>query len=638
MFDALRDSRILGLAALLALPLATFAVVPSAVAQVGLYDEEEPEQEQIPWDLSDLYESYEAWDESRQHVLGRLPELEAYQGRLSESPEVMLEAMELTSELLQETFRAYVYANLLFDENQNNGQASGMTQQANDLYSAFQSATSWSSPEILAMGEEAINEFIATDPERFERFRLSLMNIVRNEPYILTDEGERIMAAAGIMAGQPSQTYGLLLNADITWPTITLSDGEEVYLNQSGYSLYRAAQNRDDRIAVFDTFWGAMEQYEASVGQILNSHIQNQVFVSRARGYDNTLQMNLFGSNLPEEVYTTLVDQVNDMLPIFHRYLALRARLLGVDDLGYHDSYPEALELDRIFDIYDSRATLIEAAAPLGEDFVDRLEWATGQGWEHVYPEDGKETGAYQWGVYGVHPYILLNHQDDYESMTTYAHEWGHGMHTLLAEEANPFELADYDTFIAEVASISHEILLEEHVLANTQSDEELLYYIDRILGGYRGTLFRQTMFAEAEHAFYREVEEGRPLTGQRLSEIYLEIVRRYHGHDQGVMNVADQIKMEWAYIPHFYRNYYVFQYSTSQVQSDYFMGRVFAGEDGAVDDFLNVLRAGGNDYPNNIVLNAGLDMSDPAAYGPTRERMTRLLDRYEELLDSLGY
>ena len=241
-------------------------------------------------------------------------------------------------------------------------------------------------------------------------------------------------------------------------------------------------------------------------------------------------------------------------------------------------------------------------------------------------------------GAYGLHPYVLLNHQDDYESFGTYAHEWGHALHTLYSQESQPFDDAFYSTFIAEMAAIVNQILAEEYLIANAETDEERLFYIDRVLEQYRGTLFRQTMFAEFEAAIYNEVEEGRPLTGARMSEMYLEIVRRYHGHDEGVMTVADQISMEWAYIPHFYFNHYVFQYSTSQVQSDFYAAQIMAGEDGAVENLMTILRAGGSDYPYDIVLDAGLDMATAEAYGPSLSRLERMLDEYEALLDRMGY
>ncbi len=599
-----------------------------------------PAHEQISWDLTDIFEDRAAWDESRLWVLAQIPRMQSYQGRLGESAEVLLEALNTSTEVQQVGVYVSVYAGMTSDQDQRiseNQEMRGLSQQ---MFSELGQATAWATPEILAIGEDRIMEFVASDPEAFERHLFGLENILRNAPHTLSDEGERIMAAAGIVTGQPFQSYSLLVNSDIEWPTITLSDGREVYLNSQGYSLHRANQNRDDRIAVFNTYWSAWENYQASIGQILNSHIQSQVFVARARNFDNVLAMNLDADDLPPIVYETLVAQVNENLPLFQRYLGLRARILGVDDMGYHDIYPTAVELEgRTFGIDESRDLLIEATAPLGDDYVSRLEFGTSQQWQHVYPQQGKRSGAYMNpGAYGIHPYVLLNHNDDYESFGTYAHEWGHALHTMYSQEAQPWENAFYSTFIAETAAIVNQVASENFLIDNAQSDEERLFYIDRVLEQYRGTMFRQTMFAEAEHAFYTEVEEGRPLTGDRLSEIYLEIVRRYHGHDAGVLNVADEIGMEWAYIPHFYFNYYVFQYATSQVQSDYFAAQILSGADGAVENFLDVMRAGSSDHPYNIVSDAGLDMATAAAYEPTWTRMERMLDEYEALLDRLGY
>jgi oligoendopeptidase F len=599
----------------------------------------EPAHEQISWDLSDIYASTEAWEEARLALLGRIPELEAYQGRLGDGPDVLLEAMRLQSEVTQEAYKVIVYASMMSDEDQRVGEHQEMRQLGQEMGSRLTQATSWATPEILELGAERVMEYIASDPEGFDQFRFTLQNVLRNAPHTLSSEGERIMALAALPTNQALQTYSLLVNSDIEWPTITLSDGTEAYLNPTGYSFHRRAQNRADREAVFATFWGKWTEFQATAGQILNSHIQGQVFTARARHFDSSLQMNLDEDNLPTEVYDTLIEQANAALPLLHRYLGLRARILGVEDLGYHDIYPTAVEIDRTFTIEDSRDLLIEAVQPLGEDYVERLSIATAQDWQHVYPQAGKRGGAYMnGGAYGIHPYVLLNHTDDYDSFGTYGHEWGHALHTMYSQESQAFNNAFYSTFIAETAAIVNQILSEEHLIANAETDEERLFYIDRVLEQYRGTLFRQTMFAEFEQAAYNEVEEGRPLTGQRLTDIYLELVRRYHGHDDGVMNIADEIGMEWAYIPHFYRNHYVFQYSTSQVISDYFAGRIMAGDQEAVDQLLQVLRAGGSDFPYNIVLNAGLDMASADAYQPALARLERMLDEYEELLDRLGY
>ena len=634
-----RLSLILAMAALLPLAACNQETSSSTDASDGVDEAPLSAHEQISWDLTDIYASREDWDAAREHVLAQIPELQAYQGRLGESAEVLLEAMEMGSSVQQEGIKVAIYANMTSDQDQRDSENQEMRGLSQLMFSQLGQATSWTTPEILAVGEETIMGFMDSNPEGFARFRFGVENTLRNAPHTLSPEGEGIMAAAGIATNQAFQTYSLLVNSDIVWPTITLSTGEEVYLSQSAYSLHRASQNREDRILVFDTFWSAWEEFQSSVGQILNTHIQGQVFTARARNFDSALEMNLDADNLPPEVYNTLVAEVNGHLPLYHRYLTLRARILGVEDNGYHDVYPTAVEIDREFGIEDSRELLITAVQPLGEDYVGRMEFATAQDWQHVYPQQGKRTGAYMnGGGYGIHPYVLLNHNDDYESFGTYAHEWGHALHTMYSQENQPFDTAFYSTFIAETAAIVNQILSEEYLIDNAATDVERLFYVDRVLEQYRGTMFRQTMFAEFEDAIYKEVEAGQPLTGARMSEMYLEIVRRYHGHDQGVMNIADQIGMEFAYIPHFYFNYYVFQYATSQVQSDYFAGQIMAGEADAVDNLIAVLSAGGSDHPYNIVLNAGLDMASADAYAPTWERMERMLDEYEALLDQLGY
>jgi len=598
-----------------------------------------PAHEQISWDLSDIFATQDDWNAARLALLDRIPELQSYQGRLGEGPDVLLAFLRLQTEITTEAYKVLVYAGMLSDEDQRIGEHQEMRQSAQEMASRLTQAASWATPEILELGAERVMEYIAADPEGYDPYRFPLQNTLRNAPHTLSSEGERIMALAALPTGQAFQTYSLLANSDIEWPTITLSDGTEAHLDPTGYTHYRAVQNRADRQAVFDAFWGKWAEFQSTAGQILNSHIQGRVFEARVRHFDSALQMDLDEDNLPTAVYDTLIQQVNAALPLYWRYLRLRARLLHVDDLGYQDTYPTAIELDRDFGIEETRDMVLHAVEPLGQDYVDRLTNGTAQDWEHVYPQPGKRSGAYMnGGAYRVHPYVLLNHTDDWESVETYAHEWGHAMHTLYSQESQPFDTAFYSTFIAETASILNQILLEDYAIDHAANDQERLFYIDRVLEQYRGTLFRQTMFAEFEQEAYNEVEQGNPITGERLSQMYLELVRRYHGQDEGVMNVDDEIGMEWAYIPHFYFNHYVFQYATSQVISDYFAGRIRDGDPDAVDQVLQVLRAGGSDYPYNIILNAGLDMASADAYQPALSRLERMLDEYEELLDKLGY
>ena len=437
------------------------------------------------------------------------------------------------------------------------------------------------------------------------------------------------------MLGSPNEIYELLVNADVPWPEIELSTGEKVLLNQAGYVRTRSAASRDDRKKVFDQFWGVWNNYQDSLGKILDTEVQANVFQAKARNYSSVLAQQLGQENLPEEVYRILVEEVNNSLPTLHRYFRLRARILDIEDMGYQDIYPPLVEMDTDFGIEESRRITLEVLKPLGEEYMEHLETALDSNWAHVYPQPGKRSGAYMNGsAYDVHPYVLLNHNDDFNALSTYAHEWGHAVHTMLANEAQPFEKARYSTFTAEMASIINEILLEEYVIANAETKEEKLFYLGQSLEAVRGTFFRQTMFAEFELAIHEAVEAGEPLTGARLSEIYGDLLRRYHDHEGGTVNIDDLYTMEWAYIPHFYYDFYVFQYATSMSGAAWFAEKLLAGDESVRDDFIDVLKAGGSDHPYEILLNAGLDMASPEPYRATVKRMNDIINRIEAILD----
>jgi oligoendopeptidase F len=368
---------------------------------------------------------------------------------------------------------------------------------------------------------------------------------------------------------------------------------------------------------------------------VLNSHIQTQVALAKARGFSSVLDRELFEDNLPPDVYHTLVSEVNRALPTLHRYFRLRARMLGVDQMYYYDIYPPLVSLDRVFDIDTTREITLEAMSILGDDWVRIQSQSMGQRWMHVYPQLGKRSGAYMQGfAYDVHPYLLLNHTDDYDSLSTFAHEWGHAMHTLYARQAQPFETAGYATFIAEIPSTSLELILQEHMVHDAESIDERLFYLGSGLESLRGTFYRQTMFAEFELALYEAVERGEALSGARISEIYGEILRRYHAHDDGVVLIDDLYANEWMFVPHFYSNMYVFQYSTSLAAGAALYRRIVEEGDTGVENFKNLLRAGGSDYPYNLLRNAGVDMATSEPYRAVVRRMNAIMDQMEALIE----
>ncbi|MDA9367063.1 oligoendopeptidase F family protein [bacterium] len=591
--------------------------------------------ESVVWDLTGVYANDEAWESALETAQAEIITLPRLAGSLGDSSASLSAALNQISSLEKEIARLYVYTSLIFDSDQRDADAQAQIGRSRTLYSNFEESISWLAPEILAIGDARIEAFISAD-ETLTAHEFFLRDTLRSAPHTLDAKTEEILAQASLALNASEQIYESYANADIPWPTVTLSEGQEVTLSQAGYSLWRAAPNREDRKLVFDTFWQTWIQYNDGMGATMAANIQSNVFGAKVRNHDSTLAANLFDDGLPPEVYTQLVTQVNQSLPLFHRYLSLRGRMLGVDDLRYFDIYPPLVEVDTgEFDLARSAAITFEALKPFGEDYLALLNQGLDGEWMHSHPAPGKRSGAYMNGsIYDVHPFVLLNHNDDYESLSTFAHEWGHAVHSLLAQKQNPYETASYSTFTAEMASTINEILLQEYMIENARSDEEKLFYLGGALENIRGTLFRQTMFAEFELAMHEAVEAGEPLTGPKLSEMYGELLKRYHGHELGVLTIDDEYAAEWAFIPHFYYDFYVFQYATSITGAAWFAEQFLAGDEQVRDSFIRVLSAGGSDYAHNILRDeAGLDMTTAEAYAPVLRRMESLMDRIEALL-----
>lgn len=587
------------------------------------------------WDLSELFPDQQAWDTERQRLLAELPGISAYRGRLGDDAATLHEALRLVSDTYRAALRVYVYASLEQDEDLRNTAAQERNQLAEALFARYTQETAWIDPELIAIGEERIRAFMAEEPG-LAPFRYQLDNTLRQASHTLGAEAEQALSYFTQPFDAPSAVYSIIANSDIPFPTITTPEDDKVRLDSQGYGRLRSHPDPAFRKEVFDSFWGTWEKYRNSVGMVLNSHIQTQVALARARHFDSVLQRELFADNLPEAVYRTLVSEVNAALPTLHRYFRLRARMLGLDQLRYSDIYPPLVGLDQRFDVETSQAITLDAMAILGDDWTDLQRDAMNQRWMHVFPQQGKRSGAYMQGsAYDVHPYLLLNHNDDFDSLSTFAHEWGHAMHTLYARQNQPFETADYATFIAEIPSTSLELILQQYMTREAQSVDEQLFYLGYSLENLRGTFFRQTMFAEFELALYEAVERGEALSGSRISELYLEILRRYHGHDAGVVEIDALYGNEWMFVPHFYYNMYVFQYATSLTAGT----ALYAGivEDGAagVENFKTLLRAGGSDYPYLLLQRAGVDLATPEPYQSVIARMNSIMDEMEALLDT---
>ena len=600
-------------------------------------DVDDSQSEQIEWDLGEIYPSYEAWNSAKTRLEERVEALAAYRGRLGESAATLREAFDAIAGTEKELARLYVFAFLKADEDRRVSAAQERRGLAAALLSEFNETVAFVSPELLRVGSQTVQRYLAEEPG-LDTHAFNIRNTLRQEPHTLSDETEQVIAAIGLVVQGPERIYAMLTSSDMPFPTVTLSTGEEVRLDQAAYSLHRASRNRDDRRLVFDRFWGVWKAYETTLGQTLDTHVKTHVFQAKTRRYDSALDAALSGPNIPTAVYQKLIEATHRHLPSLHRYFRLRQRMLGLDDLHYYDIYPPLVASQRTFDIAESKALMRASAAPLGDHYLELLEKGFTGTWMHVYPQQGKAPGAYMYGdVYDVHPFLLLNHNGQFNDVSTFTHEWGHAIHTMLAQEHHPYETAGYATFTAEIASTTNEVLLQEHMLGQDISDEERLFYLGTALEAVRGTFFRQVMFAEFELRIHEMVEAGEALSGEKMTAVYEQLLRQYHGADAGVLTIDPAYAVEWAFIPHFYRNFYVFQYATSIAGGTRFAERFLTGDDQARDDYLAVLSAGGSRYAYELLQEYGIDLATDAPYDALIARMDRVMDEIEAILDRKG-
>jgi oligoendopeptidase F len=590
--------------------------------------------ERYRWNLQDLYATPEEFLAARAALAARLGELEEGKGTLATSPGTLRRVLDRSYTFAKELGRLFAYAAMRSDEDTRVPENLGALQEMQQLATTFAAKTAWVAPEILAMPPGMVDRFLEQEPG-LAPYAFFLKDTERQREHTLSPAEEKLLAEMGMLAAAPATVYGILANADLPFPEIVLSDGTKVRLDQAAYTKYRALPNRADRILVFREFWGTFQKFERTMGVILDAQVRRDDFYARARHYPSALAAALSASNVPEAVYHTLIQEANRALPTLHRAFALRARLLGIEDLAYHDIYPPLVpQLELTFPVEQGKALVLEAVAPLGEEYVAVTKKGFESRWIDFFPRPGKRSGAYSQGAaYEVHPYVLMNYNDDYESVSTLAHEWGHTMHSYLANATQPYPTADYSIFIAEVASTFNEALLLEKMLAKAGSDEERLFLLGSYLEGLRGTFFRQAMFAEFELNIHELAARGEALTGAKLSAIYGELLRRYHGHGQGVMRIDDLYAVEWAYIPHFYRNFYVYQYATSLAASALLAQEVLNGASGARERYLALLKAGGSRYPYELLHEAGVDLATPEPYRALVSRMNWAMDEIERII-----
>src|SRR5688572_13744469 len=587
------------------------------------------------WNLAEVYPDAATWRVRKAAITEEIPSLRAFEGRLGRDAGSLAGALELMSRLDKEISRLYVYASMVADEDSRLSEPQGMQQEMQNLYASFGAQASFVEPELLRVGAATIEGFLAAEP-RLAPFAFLLRDVVRRAAHTLSDAEEKLLADASPLASSATNIYTILSNADFPYPTVAISSGESVKVDQAGYKALRASANRDDRRTAMSTFFGALGQFGRTFGTTMNASVQKALFYSRAKKYDSNLAAALDGPNIPVSVYMRLIEGVNQHLPTFHRYLKLRRKVMKLpDELHYYDLYaPLVSSVELRYTPEEAQSHVVTAMRPLGADYTGVLERGFRDRWVDWYPTEGKVSGAYSnGGAYDVHPYILLNYLGQYNDVSTLAHELGHTMHSYYSNQRQPYPTASYTTFVAEVASTFNEALLVDHMLQAIDDAPTRLSLLGNYLEGIKSTVFRQTQFAEFELRLHEMGEQGQPITGESLCGLYLDICRRYYGHADGVCTVDDFVQHEWSFIPHFYREFYVFQYATSFCAAEALSAKVLGGDTGTRDRYLSFLGMGGSKYPIDLLRDAGVDMTTDEPLTLTMARMNEVMDEIERLV-----
>lgn len=584
------------------------------------------------WDLTRLFPTDAAWDAERLAFAADILKLAALKGSLGRDAATMRASLDQLSAANLRLTRLWVYASTQTSTDNGNRRNQERTGLMSALWGRYASAIAWTEPEIQALGAARVAAFQAAEPA-LARHASNLRRALLKAPHTLSPDVETALATLAPVLGALSNTRELLINADIAWPTLDVA-GKPVRVSDTGYVNLRGHADRLVRKQAFDTFWKTYGQYENTLGALLAQRVQQGVINARLRKYPSAVAASLSSVEVPEDVLRTLVAEANKALPTLHRYFRLRQKMLGLPDLHYYDVYPNLVSSDQRYPVAESSAITLAAMKPLGDEYQSQLGLALSARTMHALPAPGKASGAYATGVYGMTPFIFLNHTDNFESLVTFAHEWGHGMHSVLSQRAQPFETAGYPLFLAEIASTTGEVLLTDHMLKLAKTRDERVFVLTQVLERLRASFFRQTMFAEFELVPHDAQQRGEALSGKRFTEMYCQLLRKYHGADTGVMAIDPLYCQEWSYIPHFHRPFYVYAYATSTTAAQFFGEAILAGKPGAREAYLKVLSSGSSVPPHELLKQAGLDLSTAAPYEVLIKRMNTVMDEVEKLVN----
>jgi oligoendopeptidase F len=595
------------------------------------YKERTEIPKEFTWDLESIFSRNELWEQDFQAIQNSLPELEALQGTLAQSGKALLAVLQQRDALFEKLERLYSYASMRKDEDTANSQYIGMADRAMQLVVRASTAASFIEPEILALPEETLNKFVQETPG-LALYQQQLRDLNRQRPHIRSAEVEAILAAAGEISEAPESVFSMIGNADLKLPFITDEEGKQAELTLGNYMVYMHSTDRRVRKEAFEGMHETFLKQRNTIAATLAAQVKGDIFYTRQRNYATCRERALARYNIPVSVYDNLIKAVTDHLPLLNRYLQLRKRVLQLDEMHMYDLYvPIVEETESTITYQQASDTVVAALAPLGEKYVQTLKQAFEQRWIDVYETPGKRGGAYSGGAYGTHPFILLNFQEKRDSMYTLAHELGHSMHSYFTRTNQPYQYGDYTIFVAEVASTLNEGLLTEYLLKKTEDPAVRLAILNHSLEDIRGTLFRQTMFAEFEQQIHSQAEQGEPLTADTLTAMYLALNEKYYGAETVI---DDLIGIEWARIPHFYYNFYVYQYATGISAAAALVQQILHGEGApAVERYLKFLSSGSSDYSIELLKKAGVDMTTPQPVHQALQLFESHLAQMEQLL-----
>lgn len=593
-----------------------------------------PKRNEIPvdktWDLEAIFNTDEAWEKEFKEIQALIPNLTSFKGRLSESADTLYQAFQEQDGLYLRFGKLYTYAHMRHDQDTTNSTYQSLNDRAQGLAAQIGQASSFFTPELLSIPEETLQSFLQ-EKEELRLYEHTLDALNKKRPHVLSEAEEALLAQASEVLRSPSSTFGSLNNADLTFPTIKNENGEEVEVTHGRYTNFLESGDRRVREDAFKAVYSTYDKFKNTFASTLSGQVKRDIFLAKVRKYDSARHAALSKNHIPEVVYDQLVETINEHLPLLHRYVALRKRILGVEELHMYDLYTPLVKDVKMEVTYEEAQDLVlKGVAPLGEEYVSIIEDGFQKRWVDVEENQGKRSGAYSSGAYGTMPYILMNWQNNVNNLFTLAHELGHSLHSYYTRKHQPYPYGDYTIFVAEVASTLNEALLNDYLLKITDDKKKKLYLLNHFLEGFRGTVFRQTMFAEFEQLIHEKAAAGEALTPEALTKTYYDLNVKYFGSD---IVIDEEIGLEWARIPHFYYNFYVYQYATGYSAATALSKQILEEGQPAVDRYLNFIKAGSSDYPIEVLKKAGVDMTakDPIAaackvFEQTLEEMEQLL------------